>query len=67
MGGPKARSESTVVRIPVTLLRQLDELVELGLFENRSDAIREAVRRLLIHYRKHLLRQPKPRPEVGVR
>ncbi|MEM0092818.1 MAG: ribbon-helix-helix domain-containing protein [Thermofilum sp.] len=39
------------VKLPVGLLEVLDELIERGYFQNRSDAIREAIRKLLASYR----------------
>jgi len=38
------------VHLPIPLLKRLDELVEKGYFQNRSDAIREAIRRLVRDY-----------------
>jgi len=39
------------VKLPVGLIEVLDELIEKGYFQNRSDAIREAIRKLLASYR----------------
>lgn len=39
------------VKLPVGLIEVLDELIEKGYFQNRSDAIREAIRKLLTGYR----------------
>ncbi len=39
------------VKLPVGLIQVLDELIERGYFQNRSDAIREAIRKLLASYR----------------
>ena len=39
------------VKLPVGLIEVLDELIERGYFQNRSDAIREAIRKLLASYR----------------
>ncbi len=38
------------VKLPVALISALDELISHGYFQNRSDAIREAIRRLLSSY-----------------
>lgn len=37
------------VKLPKSVVDQIDALVSQGTFLNRSDAIREAVRRLLTH------------------
>ncbi len=39
------------VKLPVGLIEALDQLIEKGYFQNRSDAIREAIRKLLSNYR----------------
>jgi len=39
------------VKLPVGLIEALDELIQRGYFQNRSDAIREAIRKLLTNYR----------------
>jgi len=39
------------VKLPVGLIDALDQLIERGYFQNRSDAIREAIRKLLSTYR----------------
>ncbi|NAZ25535.1 MAG: ribbon-helix-helix protein, CopG family [Thermofilum sp.] len=39
------------VKLPVGLIDALDELIQRGYFQNRSDAIREAIRKLLTNYR----------------
>lgn len=39
------------VKLPVGLIDALDELIQKGYFQNRSDAIREAIRKLLTSYR----------------
>lgn len=46
-----AVSRVVSVKLPVSLLDSIDGLIEKGLFQNRSDAIREAVRRMLASYR----------------
>jgi len=43
-------TEIVSVHIPIPLLKRLDELVEKGYFQNRSDAMREAIRRLVKDY-----------------
>jgi hypothetical protein len=50
--------------IPVSVVERIDNLIEKGFFENRSDFIREAVRRLLIEYEKTFFREPQPVPGV---
>jgi Arc/MetJ-type ribon-helix-helix transcriptional regulator len=45
------------VRLTKELLRKLDELVERGLYPNRSEAIRDGVRRLANSFR--ALAEPK--------
>lgn len=40
--------EVAQVRLPKKLIEQVDSLVEAGLYANRSDALRDAVRRLAI-------------------
>jgi len=52
------------VKLPVGLVDALDELIEEGYFQNRSDAVREAVRRLIVEYR---LAKARKAPEPGVR
>jgi hypothetical protein len=51
------------VKLPVGLIEQLDSLIEKGYFQNRGDAIREAIRRLLASY----AREREPQPVPGVR
>ena len=51
------------VKLPVGLVDALNELVEKGFFQNRSDAVREAVRLLLAKYKETRL----PQPTLGVR
>ena len=38
------------VKLPVRLIEVIDELIREGYFQNRSDAVREAVRRLIVAY-----------------
>jgi len=47
LGKELKESEFIGVRMPKVMLRELDELVELGVFESRSQAIRAAVSLLL--------------------
>lgn len=51
------------VKLPIRLLQGVDRLIEEGYFQNRSDAFREAVRRLLVSYRE----MERLKPAVGVR
>jgi Arc/MetJ-type ribon-helix-helix transcriptional regulator len=37
----------TQVRLPIGLIKEVDKLVDKGLYTNKSDAIRDAVRRLI--------------------
>jgi Arc/MetJ-type ribon-helix-helix transcriptional regulator len=38
------------VRVPETLVRELDKLVAAGYFKSRSEAVAEGIRRLLLAY-----------------
>lgn len=38
------------MKLPIALIDKLDQLINAGYFQNRSDAIREAIRRLLSEY-----------------
>lgn len=38
------------VKLPVTIIDQVDQLISKGYFQNRSDVIREAIRRLVASY-----------------
>ena len=38
------------VKIPLSLLKQIDQLIEKGYYQNRSDFVRDAVRRLLAEH-----------------
>ena len=51
-GGYIAATEVVSVKLPVALIESIDELISRGYYQNRSDAIREAVRRLLSDYRR---------------
>jgi len=46
----RAKSRMISLYIPVTLLNRLDDLVSRGYFNDRSEAIREAIRQLLKGY-----------------
>lgn len=59
-GGVKGRGAQVTINIPRAILSQLDELISKGYFRNRSDAIREAVRLLILKYRS--LESQKPIP-----
>ena len=47
------KSKLTIIsiKIPMEQLKQLDSLVQQGLYASRSEAIREAIRLLLSGYR----------------
>jgi hypothetical protein len=62
-GRVRNASIPVTVHIPVVVER-VDAVIEGGLFENRSDFIREAVRRLPIEYERTLFREPPPVPGV---
>jgi len=55
------------VKLPVTVLRDVEELIEKGYYQNVSDFLREAARRLLVEYKEKGILSPKPKPEPGVR
>ena len=65
-GGARSVTVPISAYIPVSVVERIDALIEKGFFENRSDFIREAVRRLLIEYERTLLHR-EPRPVPGVR
>ena len=44
-------------RIPETVERELDELVESGMYASRSEVIREALRKLLAENRRDAVRE----------
>jgi hypothetical protein len=64
-GHVRNASIPVTAHIPVTIVERIDTLIEKGLFENRSDFVREAVRRLLIEYEKMFLHK-EPQPVLGV-
>ena len=63
-GGARSTTVPLSAYIPVSVVERIDALIERGFFENRSDFIREAVRRLLIEYEKTFFREPQPVPGV---
>ncbi|MCK4327726.1 MAG: hypothetical protein KAW41_04585 [Candidatus Diapherotrites archaeon] len=44
-------SRAVLVNFPEKVLSGLDSLVEEGVFDNRSEAIREATRKIIMEYR----------------
>jgi len=38
------------IRLPRKVIEELDKLVAMGIYPSRSEAIRDAIRRLLIYY-----------------
>jgi len=55
------------VKVPITVLRDIEELVEKGYYQNVSDFVREAIRRLLAEYKEKGILSKEPKPELGVR
>jgi len=55
------------VKLPVTILTEIEELIEKGYYQNVSDFLREAARRLLVEYKEKGILSPRPKPEPGVR
>ena len=51
--GYVARTRVVSVKLPVSVIEQVDGLVSRGFYQNRSDVIREAIRRLLSDYRRY--------------
>jgi Arc/MetJ-type ribon-helix-helix transcriptional regulator len=54
--GSKAQASRSVYgvtsfKLPEGVLKEIDRLVEKGYFLNRSEAIREAIRQLIVKYR----------------
>ena len=45
----------TQVRLPIKLSKEIDSLVRTGLYETRSDVVRDAVRRLIFEKQMHSL------------
>ncbi len=52
MGNNMKRTVVISIKVPLGLVSALDELIRKNYFQNRSDAIREAIRRLVTEYRK---------------
>ncbi len=52
-------------RIPETLEREIDELVESGGYASRSEVVREALRKLLAENRRESLRELTERAGVS--
>jgi Arc/MetJ-type ribon-helix-helix transcriptional regulator len=44
------RGETISLRLPKAVIDEIDKLVELGLFQSRSDFIREAIRLYIMKY-----------------
>jgi len=40
------------VRVPERIVKELDKLIELGIFKSRSEAVAESLRKLLLEYSK---------------
>ena len=38
------------VRVPMRIVKELDRLIEAGIFRSRSEAVAESLRRLLLEY-----------------
>lgn len=49
-------TRTITVKVPSALVEAIDELVAMGFFENRSAAIREAMRQLIAKYRVMVMR-----------
>ena len=47
----EVKSEIICVRLPKGLVREMDKLIQAGLYQNRADLIREAMRRLITTYK----------------
>lgn len=52
--GNKENLKTITIHIPYAYLKELDKLVEIGKFPSRSEAIRVAVRDLLMLHKKEL-------------
>ncbi|MBN2251685.1 MAG: ribbon-helix-helix protein, CopG family [Candidatus Altiarchaeota archaeon] len=66
--------ESLQIRLTPQIIKKVDELVEAGMYASRNEAVRDAVRRLVLHYdavsRTGALREeitPKPKGKRGVK
>ena len=49
------RTQIVSFHMPKELLQMVDELVEMGVFNNRSELIRTAIHKLLMEYRGAIL------------
>lgn len=50
--GPKDKDELLHIRVGKEIKKQMEILIELGLFNNQAEITREALRDLLIKYQK---------------
>ncbi|MEM4455549.1 MAG: ribbon-helix-helix domain-containing protein [Thermofilaceae archaeon] len=50
VGTRRASFKVITARVPAGVVEAIDALIERGYFQNRSDAFREALRRLVIDY-----------------
>jgi len=66
---PEAESEIISLRLPKHLIESLDILVMAGIYQNRADAMREAIRLVLTKYQDvitdYRLKRYKPMPGLG--
>jgi Arc/MetJ-type ribon-helix-helix transcriptional regulator len=62
--GYEAVTTMISVKIPVALVDGIDRLIQAGLFQSRSDALREAIRMLLVKYGEVALKR-EPRQVYG--
>ncbi len=46
------------LRLPQALLQRMDALIDEGVFQNRGELIREAIRRIIIEYEKKAVKIP---------
>jgi len=46
--------EPITIKLPRKIIKELDDLVRMGIFSSRSEAIREGIRMLLKGYRREL-------------
>ena len=47
------------VRLPEGLIEEIERLVECGLYGNKSDAVREGIRRLIVDTHRHTRSMPR--------
>lgn len=57
-----SKSVTISFRLPKNLIEEIDRVVEQGMFQSRSDFVREAIRFYIIKLRE----AQRPRPEVGL-